>query len=82
MSSAGAARVSRAAPEKGISETFSAEEYHADLRVSLQGVWGEIRARGVHGRARKDPAARCPKCGSEQVESVFSPFYAKTSKKS
>lgn len=26
--------------------------------------------------------ARCPRCGSEDVEQLFSPFFAKTSRKS
>jgi putative FmdB family regulatory protein len=29
-----------------------------------------------------DAHPKCPNCGSEKVEQVFSPFFAKTSKKS
>lgn len=38
----------------------------------------QVQSVAEHGKAKP----RCPKCGSEQVKSVFSPFYAKTSRKS
>ena len=35
---------------------------------------------GEHGESRHRP--ECPKCGSRAVEPVFSPFFAKTVRKS
>jgi putative FmdB family regulatory protein len=34
----------------------------------------------AHGAAASRP--KCPKCGSKSVEAVFSPFFAKTVRKS
>lgn len=43
---------------------------------------GKTFQRQEHLNEHESAHPRCPECGAEKVHQVFSPFFAKTSKKS